>query len=133
MSGLRAAIEQAGVRDSATLSFHHHLRNGDDAMRQVLAACSDMGLRDLHIAPSSLFPVHGALIPFLENGTVTRITTSYMTGPLADAVKAGVLAHPVRLQSHGGRAAVAAEALKLPRKTMYDKLAKYGLKPEEFR
>lgn len=108
MSGLRAAIEQAGVRDSATLSFHHHLRNGDDAMRQVLAACSDMGLRDLHIAPSSLFPVHGALIPFLENGTVTRITTSYMTGPLADAVKAGVLAHPVRLQSHGRRAAAIA-------------------------
>ncbi|PSL20453.1 sigma-54-dependent transcriptional regulator [Shimia abyssi] len=37
------------------------------------------------------------------------------------------------LRRHGGRAAVAAEALKLPRKTMYDKLAKYGLKPEEFR
>ncbi len=37
------------------------------------------------------------------------------------------------LRKHQGRAAAAAEALKLPRKTMYDKLAKYGLKPESFR
>ncbi|SFL69499.1 citrate lyase subunit alpha [Shimia aestuarii] len=108
MAGLRAAIEQAGVKDGATLSFHHHLRNGDNVMRQVLVTCCEMGLRDLHIAPSSLFPVHGALVPFVENDTVSRITTSYMTGPLADAVKAGALPHPVRLQSHGGRAAAIA-------------------------
>ena len=37
------------------------------------------------------------------------------------------------LQATGGRATAAAEALKLPRKTFYDKLARYGLKPEEFR
>lgn len=105
MHDLREALEKTEVKDGATLSFHHHLRNGDDVMRQVLAACSAAGLRDLHIAPSSLFPCHASLIPFLENGTVIRITTSYMTGPLADAVRAGVLPHPVRLQSHGGRAA----------------------------
>ena len=32
-----------------------------------------------------------------------------------------------------GQASRAAAALKLPRKTFYDKLAKYGLKPEDFR
>lgn len=32
-----------------------------------------------------------------------------------------------------GRAAVAAERLKLPRKTFYDKLARYGLRPDDFR
>ncbi|WP_204113992.1 sigma-54-dependent transcriptional regulator [Shimia biformata] len=37
------------------------------------------------------------------------------------------------LRNHKGRAAAAAEALKLPRKTFYDKLAKHGLKPEDFR
>ena len=108
MRNIREALEKAGVKDSATLSFHHHLRNGDDVMRQVLAACSAAGLRDLHIAPSSLFPCHAALIPFLENGTVTRVTTSYMTGPLADAVRAGLLPHPAILQTHGGRAAAIA-------------------------
>lgn len=37
------------------------------------------------------------------------------------------------LGRHNGRASAAAEALKLPRKTFYDKLAKYGIKPEQYR
>lgn len=32
-----------------------------------------------------------------------------------------------------GRAAAAAEALKLPRKTFYDKLTRYGIRPEDYR
>ncbi|WP_136443528.1 sigma-54-dependent transcriptional regulator [Pacificoceanicola onchidii] len=37
------------------------------------------------------------------------------------------------LGRHNGKASEAAKALKLPRKTFYDKLAKYDLKPEAFR
>ncbi|WP_417719057.1 sigma-54-dependent transcriptional regulator [Salipiger sp.] len=37
------------------------------------------------------------------------------------------------LKRAGGQASAAAVALKLPRKTFYDKLAKYALKPEDFR
>ncbi len=37
------------------------------------------------------------------------------------------------LRRAGGQARAAAEALKLPRKTFYDKLARYGLKPEDYR
>ena len=37
------------------------------------------------------------------------------------------------LGRQNGRAAQAAKALKLPRKTFYDKLARYGLKPEDFK
>jgi len=37
------------------------------------------------------------------------------------------------LQRSGGRAGDAAQALKLPRKTFYDKLAKHGVKPEDYR
>ena len=37
------------------------------------------------------------------------------------------------LRRANGRAAAAAEALKLPRKTFYDKLAKHELKAEDFR
>lgn len=73
-------------------------------MEQVIAACQHIGLRDLHIAPSSLFPCHASLIPALRDGTISRITTSYMNGPLADAVMDGLLLHPVTLQTHGGRA-----------------------------
>ena len=37
------------------------------------------------------------------------------------------------LKRHGGQASAAAAALKLPRKTFYDKLAKHGLRAEDFR
>lgn len=113
MTSLTHAIK-SWVKDGATVSFHHHLRNGDDVMQQVLQICFNEGLRDLHIAPSSLFPCHAALVPFLENGTVSRITTSYINGPLAAAVQRGLLLHPIRLQTHGGRAeAIASGRLKV--------------------
>ena len=37
------------------------------------------------------------------------------------------------LGRQNGRAAEAARALKLPRKTFYDKLARYGIRPEDYR
>ncbi len=37
------------------------------------------------------------------------------------------------LGRQNGRASAAAAALKLPRKTFYDKLARYGIKPEDYR
>jgi two-component system C4-dicarboxylate transport response regulator DctD len=37
------------------------------------------------------------------------------------------------LRRAGGQASAAAKALRLPRKTFYDKLARYGIKPEAFR
>ncbi len=37
------------------------------------------------------------------------------------------------LGRQNGKAAAAAEALKLPRKTFYDKLARYGIRPDDYR
>ena len=102
---LQNAIETSGLQDGGTVSFHHHLRDGDTLIVETLETCARMGLRDLHIAPSSIFPCHAGLVPLIEQGVITRITTSYMTGPVADAVGAGRLATPAVLQTHGGRAA----------------------------
>jgi citrate lyase subunit alpha/citrate CoA-transferase len=102
---LEAALEAAGLQNGATLSFHHHLRDGDALMVHTLAVCAKMGLRDLHIAPSSIFPCHAGLVPLIERGVITRITTSYMNGPVADAIRKISLATPAVLQTHGGRAA----------------------------
>ena len=33
---LRRAIELSGLRDGMTISFHHHLRNGDYVLNMVL-------------------------------------------------------------------------------------------------
>jgi citrate lyase subunit alpha/citrate CoA-transferase len=61
-------------------------------------------LRNLTVAASSLFPVHEPLVAHLRSGVVTRLHTAYMSGPVADAVSRGVLATPVVMTTHGGRA-----------------------------
>lgn len=64
------------------------------------------------------------------------------TGQSEDAEELGLTEQMARverslliaaLRRAEGRASAAAKALKLPRKTFYDKLTRYGLKPETFR
>ncbi|WP_323767955.1 citrate lyase subunit alpha [Antarctobacter sp.] len=101
---LDAAIAACDLRDGATVSFHHHLRNGDDVLNMVMAALARRGLRDLHVAASSIFPVHAPLVDHIRNGTVSRISTAFVSGPVGEAISRGLLPNPVTLQTHGGRA-----------------------------
>lgn len=104
LADIDAAFVACGVADGATLSFHHHLRNGDQVLNQVLAVAARRGLRGLTVAASSIFPVHAPLVEHLKSGVVTRLITAYMAGPVAQAVSRGVLAAPVVMTTHGGRA-----------------------------
>ncbi|WP_026437823.1 citrate lyase subunit alpha [Acidovorax sp. JHL-9] len=104
LASIDVALLACAVRDGATLSFHHHLRNGDQVLNQVMEACAARGLKGLTVAASSLFPVHAPLVEHMRSGVVTRIVTAYMSGPVADAVSDGVLQAPVVMQTHGGRA-----------------------------
>lgn len=104
LADLAAAFDACRIGDGATLSFHHHLRNGDAVLNLVLAEASRRGLRGITVAASSLFPVHEPLIGHMRSGVVGRILTAYMSGPVADAVSRGCLAAPVAMQTHGGRA-----------------------------
>ena len=70
----------------------------------VLAVAARRGIRNLTVAASSLFPVHAPLVEHLRSGVVTKIVTAYMSGPVADAISAGLLTTPVVMQTHGGRA-----------------------------
>lgn len=100
-----ASFDACGIRDGATLSFHHHLRDGDQVLNQVLEVAAQRGLRDLTVAASSIFPVHAPLVGHIERGIVARIVTSFLSGPVARAVSVGRLSRPVTIQTHGGRAA----------------------------
>jgi len=104
LDDIEAAVVACGIADGATLSFHHHLRNGDQVLNQVLAVAAQRGLRDLRIAASSVFPVHAPLVEHMRSGVVTRLTTAYISGPVAEAVSRGVLPTPVVMTTHGGRA-----------------------------
>ena len=104
LSTIEAALDACEIRDGSTLSFHHHLRNGDQVLNKVLDACAAKGLKNLTIAASSLFPVHAPMVNHMRNEVVTRVVTAYMSGPVADAISAGALRRPVVMQTHGGRA-----------------------------
>lgn len=101
---LEAVFQQIPITDGMTLSFHHHFRNGDGVVNQVLATAAALGIKNLKVALSSVFPVHETLIAHMKNGVVTSLDTNYMSGPVAKAVANGVLAAPVVLRTHGGRA-----------------------------
>ena len=100
---ISAALREAGVCDGMTLSFHHHLRNGDFVVNKTLDALAALGVKDITVALSSVFPVHEPLIGHITSGLVRALDTNYVSGPVAKAVSRGVLAQPVMFRSHGGR------------------------------
>ncbi|MCO0612491.1 citrate lyase subunit alpha [Lutimaribacter sp. EGI FJ00015] len=99
---LAHALRAAGLRDGAALSFHHHFRNGDGVLNIALDAAATLGVADLTVMPSSVFPVHGPLAGHIARGTVGGLRTAYVAGPVAKGL--GKLARPAVLTTHGGRA-----------------------------
>jgi citrate lyase subunit alpha/citrate CoA-transferase len=104
LPSLRAAIDACELRDGATVSFHHHLRNGDGVLNLVLAEIAKAGLKDITVAASALFPVHSPLVEHIRSGVVSGLAASTIYGSLAEAVSKGELARPVLMYTHGGRA-----------------------------
>lgn len=104
LHNLEEAFQAIPVQNGMTLSFHHHLRNGDAVLNMVLDVAARLGLKDLTIATSAVFPVHAPLVEHIQNGVVTAIDTNYISGPVAKAVSHGLLAKPVMFRTHGGRA-----------------------------
>ncbi|MBN2570360.1 MAG: citrate lyase subunit alpha [Deltaproteobacteria bacterium] len=104
LPSVRNALEACELQDGATISFHHHLRNGDYLLNIVLDEIARLGLKDIRIAASSLFPVHAPLVDHFEKEVVTGIHTGYMSGPVAEAISRGALNRAVVMQTHGGRA-----------------------------
>jgi citrate lyase subunit alpha/citrate CoA-transferase len=108
VESLEKAIDLTGLKDSMTISFHHHFRNGDFVVNMVLEAIAKMGIKDLTLAASSLTDIHAPLIKHIESGVIRRIETSGLRGELAQRVSSGLMDIPVIFRSHGGRGRVIA-------------------------
>lgn len=78
MPTLRAAIEASGLKDGGTVSFHHHLRNGDQVINMVLDQIASMGISDITVAASSLFAVHAPLVEHIRQGVIGGIHAASM-------------------------------------------------------
>ncbi len=102
LGSLEEAIKKTGLSDGMTVSFHHHLRNGDGVINMVMDAIAKMGIKNITIFPTALFPVHEHLIPLIEEGVITSIDGS-LNGPVGEAATYGILPICSVLRSHGGR------------------------------
>lgn len=105
ISSLGEAIRASNLKSGMTVSFHHHLRNGDHVLNMVMAEIAAQGIRDVTVQASSLFDCHAPLVDHIKSGVVTGIETDYMNGFLAKALSEGLMQKPVVFRSHGGRPA----------------------------
>ncbi|OCG41760.1 MULTISPECIES: citrate lyase subunit alpha [unclassified Gilliamella] len=100
---IEQAIKKCELRDGMTISFHHAFREGDKVINKVVETISNLGIKNLTLASSSLLSCNSALIPHIESGVITKIYTSGLRGKLADAISHGLMENPVHIHSHGGR------------------------------
>ena len=103
VSSIQEAIKLAGLKDGMTISFHHHLRNGDYVLNMVMEAIAGLGIQDLNVNASSVFDVHEPLIDHIKNHVVTGLEADYIGGVVGRAISRGVLEKPAVFRSHGGR------------------------------
>ena len=103
VSSIREAVRLSGLRDGMTVSFHHHLRNGDYVLNMVMEEIAALGIKDLTVNASSLFDTHQPLADHIRNHVVTGIQTDYMAAGLGREISRGLLEKPVQFRTHGGR------------------------------
>lgn len=103
LNSIEEALDKVEIKDGMTISFHHHLRNGDFILNNVMYAISKRGIKDITVAASSIFPIHEPLVEYMKKGIVIGIVANYMSGPVAEAISKGYLKKPAVMMTHGGR------------------------------
>ena len=99
-------FDKLSIKDGYTLSFHHHLRNGDFVLNSIIGEIKKRNLKNLTLAPSSIFPNNKELCCLIENENVTSIYTNYANGPVAETISKGKLKNLFVMHTHGGRPAL---------------------------
>ena len=101
---IKDAIKKIGLKSGMTISFHHHLREGDEVLLKIMSEIKALGIKDLTLSCTSLMNVHEKIVDYIENGTIKAIHTTGLKGKLAKYVVHKGLKNPVIFRSHGGRA-----------------------------
>ncbi len=102
-ASLKDAILKCNPKDGMTISFHHHLRGGDGVLMQVMQIMTELGIKDITLASSSLTSAHDGLVPLVKDGTITGIFSSGIRGELGRTISLGHLKKTAVIHSHGGR------------------------------
>ncbi|MBR5718971.1 MAG: citrate lyase subunit alpha, partial [Clostridia bacterium] len=68
VNSIKQAVMDSGLKDGQTISFHHHLRNGDYVLNMVMEVIAELGIKNLTVNASSLFDTHRPLKEHIKNG-----------------------------------------------------------------
>ena len=103
-ASIREAAEKCGAHDGMTFSFHTEFRNGDYVAAMVCKVLvEEMGLKDLHVAATSLGSAQDIFADYMERGIIVEAQTSGVRGRIGEVISAGKLKNPAIIRSHGGR------------------------------
>lgn len=100
---IHEALVRCGAHDGMTISFHHHFREGDMIVNMVMDEVHKMGLKDITLFASSLGKAQEHIVPYIEDGTITNISSSGVRGGIGRAISEGKLKGLAIMRSHGGR------------------------------
>ena len=103
VDSIEEVLKKCGIKDGMTLGFHHHFREGDYVVNMVMEAVHKMGIKDLTICATSLGKAQNAIVPMIEDGTITNIQASGVRGKIGEAISNGKLKGLAIMRSHGGR------------------------------
>ena len=103
VGNIHEALVKCKAHSGMTVSFHHHFREGDLIVCMVMEEIHKMGLKNITLAATSLGKAHDALVPMIEDGTITRIEASGVRGKIGEAISGGKLQGLAIMRSHGGR------------------------------
>ena len=103
LNSMSNCFDLLNIKDGMTLSFHHHLRNGDGVLNKVIEEIKRRDLKNITIAASSIFPVHEDMCELIEKGNITKIYTNYISGPVAKTITSGKMKDLLIMNTHGGR------------------------------
>ena len=76
VNSIREAVALSGLKDGMTVSFHHHMRNGDYVLNMVMDEIAALGIKDLTVNATALFDIHLPLIEHIKNGVVTTLMST---------------------------------------------------------
>lgn len=101
---LEDVFDKYNIKDGSSLSFHHHLRNGDYVLNSVLEVIKKRDLKNIIICASSIFPNNKPMAELIKNKNITQIHTNYLNGEVSKVITEGYLQDKLYMYTHGGRA-----------------------------
>ncbi len=85
------------------ISFHHHLRNGDFVINNILNYYYSNNKKGINLFISSIFPSYTSILTGIKQGNITNITTNYINGEVGEYISNNGLIGTLVMETHGLR------------------------------